>query len=122
MKASIVRVTVLLVAMLSAGVAAQRQWGFDADSGSGGVNKSDVTRALGVKTLSVEDAEALVFTVVDSVDGCVRERRLRTVVRTSGNDSKVTGFWFFGYVTQGSCGSGAAGADATIHVNGIPIG
>ena len=118
--------TVMIAAMLlTVGVvagAAQHQWGFNATTGQGGVNRPDVEHALGYR-VSAAEAQALVFTCVDIVDGCIRERRLRTFVRTGGNGQKVTGFWFFGYESEDSaCGPpSASGTDPTLHVNGVPI-
>lgn len=102
-----------------------KQWGFNPETGQGGVNKSDVERALGLRGLGKEQAQGLRFSAVDTVDGgCVRERPLNMYVRTGGNESQVTGFWFFGYESQDSfCGSGllGGGGDAKLHVNGVPI-
>lgn len=116
------RVVALVLAFASLGWAGQKPWGFDPNTGEGGANKADVERALG-HSVSYEEAQSLVFTCIDTVDGCTRERPLRTMVRTGGNGQKVTGYWFFGYETQSNaCGSSAAaGPDATLHVNGIPI-
>lgn len=122
-KYSLVRCTLGMVAvLLTAASLSAGPWAFNPDTGEGGVNKADVMNALGTDMTPAE-AQGLVFTCVDTVDGCTRQRELKTWVRTSGNGQKVTGFWFVGYLSNDSaCGSSAAaGADATLYVNGVPV-
>ena len=114
---------VIVSLLLAATATADNQWVFNAETGEGGAHKAAVSNALGMQVLTADEARALRFTCVDTVDGCRRERPVRTWVRTSGNGEKVTGFWFVGYESQDStCGSLAgAGPDAKLHVNGLPI-
>ena len=122
MKRNYTLVIALLLVFATVGWAGTKQWGFNASNGRGGVNKPDVDHALG-RNVTMGEAHGLVFTAVDTVEGCTRERRLRTLVRTGGNGEHVTGYWFFGFESEDSlCGPpGLAGSDARLHVDGIPI-
>ena len=112
----------VFVAAMATAVAAHHQWTFNAASGTGGVTKPEVVKALGINNLSMAEAQALEFTCVDEVDGCARTRVINTWVRGSGNGQKVTGFWFVGYGPELSgCGSSAPGTNWAIHVNGVLI-
>ena len=122
-----VGIIALLLAFASLSAASQSKWSFDANTGQGRIAKADVERALG-HPVSYSDAQSLVFTVVDTVEGgCTRERQLRIYLTHTGGDSKANpkllGFWALGYESSANaCGSSAAaGPDATLHVNGIPI-
>ena len=115
-----------LIAIASLTVTADGKWAFNHDTGEGKIDKPSVVRALGYD-VSYEEAQSLVFSSVDSIDGCQRQRNLNTMVSHTGGDGKrnprVVGFYAFGYASSASaCGSsGAAGTDATLYVNGVPI-
>lgn len=122
-----VGIIALLLGFASVSAATQGRWAFDVNTGQGNIGRSDVVGALG-HDVSYSEAQSLVFTVVDTVEGgCTRERQLRIYVTHTGGDSKanpkVLGYWSLGYESSSNaCGSSAAaGADATLHVNGIPI-
>ena len=112
-----------LVAIASLSLAADGRWAFNHNTGQGKISKAPVVQALG-HDVTYEEAQGLVFTSVDTVDGCRRERLINTIVTQTGNPNrnpKVVGFYALGYVSDGGCGSAPAGPDATLYVNGIPI-
>ena len=122
-----VGIITLLLAFASLSAASQGKWSFDPNTGQGSIAKGDVERALGHR-VTYSDAQSLVFTVIDTVDGtCIRERQLRIYLTHTGGDSKANpkllGFWSLGYESSGTVcsSSAAAGPDATVYVNGIPL-